>query len=787
VRGAESGHAVKTPTRERREVSVRGIVQGVGFRPFVYTLARRHGLAGLVRNDAEGVHIEAEGLAPELDLFVRSIKEEAPPLAVVEAVSWRPLAVRRESGFRIEHSREGVRRRALISPDVATCGECLAEVFDPADRRYRYPFTNCTNCGPRFTITRSVPYDRALTTMSHFEMCPECEREYEDPANRRFHAQPNACPRCGPRLRLLDRFGHVMRGRPEDPLLRTAQMLRGRAIVAIKGLGGYHLACDPFDAGAVRTLRGRKVRQDKPFALMVRDLAQARELCRVGPEEEELLLSVARPIVLLERRQNTRIAEDVAPRQKTLGVMLAYTPLHHLLLHDVGMPLVMTSGNNSDEPIAYRDEDAFEQLGQIADYFLLHDRPVHVRCDDSVVRVARGRAYPVRRSRGYAPAPLRLAGSFGRHTLACGAELKNTFCVAKERHAFPSHHIGDLENYETLRSFREGVDHYCRLFDVQPELVAYDLHPEYLSTKYARELEEGGLPAIGVQHHHAHIASCLADNERPDSERVIGVALDGTGYGTDGAVWGGEFFEGSLRDGFARRAHLQYAALPGGAAAIREPWRMAISQLLALYGEEETLKLPLAVVRQAGERNVRLVARLIHHELNTPPTSSAGRLFDAVAALVGVPGSRRTTYEGQAAIELELAAEGQTPPGYPFRLRPEGSDWVVDTGPTVEGVVDDLLLGRTAAEISSRFHRTVAEVVVAGCERIRDAEATGAVALSGGTFQNMLLLGQAVELLEQKGFAVYAHRRVPTNDGGLALGQAVLADRISNMEAADDD
>jgi hydrogenase maturation protein HypF len=778
---------MRTPTWERREVSVGGIVQGVGFRPFVYALARRHGLAGLVRNDAEGVHIEVEGLTLELDLFLHRIQEEAPPLAVVETVSWRPLAVRRERGFRIEESREGVRRRALISPDMATCQECLSEVFDPADRRYRYPFTNCTNCGPRFTITLSVPYDRALTTMADFEMCPECEREYEDPADRRFHAQPNACPLCGPQLRLLDRFGHVLRGRPEEPLLRTARILRGRAIVAIKGLGGYHLACDPFDARAVRTLRGRKVRQDKPFALMARDLAQARELCRVGPEEEELLLSPARPIVLLERRENTGVAEEVAPRQSTLGIMLAYTPLHHLLLHDVGMPLVMTSGNNSDEPIAYRDEDAFEQLGQIADYFLLHDRPVHMRCDDSVVRMAAERAYPVRRSRGYAPAPLRLPGSFGRHTLACGGELKNTFCVAKEHHAFLSHHIGDLENYETLRSFREGVEHYCRLFDVQPELVAYDLHPEYLSTKFARELEEAGLPAVGVQHHHAHIASCLADNERPDSERVIGVALDGTGYGTDGAVWGGEFLEGSLRNGFARRAHLQYAPLPGGAAAIRQPWRMAISHLLALYGEEGTLKLPLAVVRQAGERNVQLVARLVDHELNTPPTSSAGRLFDAVAALVGVPGSRQTTYEGQAAIELELAAEGPVPRGYPFRLRPEVAGWVVETGPTIEGIVEDLLLKRTAAEISSKFHRTVAEVVVAGCERTREAGGTGAVALSGGTFQNVLLLDQAEELLVQKGFAVYVHRRVPTNDGGLALGQAVLADRISNMEAVDAD
>src|SRR5918911_2856893 len=536
---------MRAPAQERREFSVRGIVQGVGFRPFIYSLARRHGLTGLVRNDAEGVHIEAEGPPEELELFLQDIKEKAPPLAVVETVAWRPLAVRKEKDFCIEDSREGVRRRALISPDVATCEDCLAELFDPADRRYRYPFTNCTNCGPRFTITRSVPYDRAMTTMARFEMCPECQREYDDPSDRRFHAQPNACPVCGPQVRLLDRFGHELRSKPEDPILRAARMLRGRAILAIKGLGGYHLACGPFDEGAVRTLRGRKVRQDKPFALMARDLEQVRKLCRVGPEEERLLTSSSRPIVLLERREDSGVAEDVAPRQKTLGVMLPYTPLHHLLLHDAGIPLVMTSGNRSDEPIAYRDEEAFEQLWDIADYFLVHDRPIHMRTDDSVVRAVGEKEYQIRRSRGYAPRPLAVAENFDRHTFACGGELKNTVCVAKERYVFLSHHIGDMENYETLRSFREGIEHYCRLFDVQPELVAYDLHPEYLSTKYAMELEEAGLPAVGVQHHHAHIASCLADNERPGEERVIGVALDGTGYGTDGAVWGGGFLEGS--------------------------------------------------------------------------------------------------------------------------------------------------------------------------------------------------------------------------------------------------
>ena len=767
---------MRTPIQERREIFIRGIVQGVGFRPFVYALARRHGLTGLVRNDAEGVRIEVEGLPEELYHFLREIEEEAPPLAVVEAVSWRPLAARGELDFRIEESREGDRRRALVSPDVATCEDCLAEIYDPADRRYRYPFTNCTNCGPRFTITRSVPYDRATTTMSGFQMCPECQREYEDPSDRRFHAQPNACPACGPRVRLLDRFGHELHAKPEDPILRTARMLRGRAIVAIKGLGGYHLACDPFDERAVRTLRGRKVRQDKPFALMAKDLDQVRALCHTTPEEEKVLLSPARPIVLLRRREDSGVAEDVAPRQNTLGVMLAYTPLHHLLLNDTDIPLVMTSGNNSDEPIAYRDEDAFGQIGEIADYFLVHDRPIHMRADDSVVRITDRETYPIRRSRGYAPAPLLVAENFGRHLLACGGELKNTFCVAKDSYAFLSHHIGDLENYETLRSFREGVEHFCRFFDVRPELVAHDLHPEYLSTKYVRELEEAGLPIVGVQHHHAHVASCLADNERPGYERVIGVSFDGTGYGTDGAVWGGEFFEGSIEEGFIRRGHLEYAPLPGGSAAIRQPWRMALAHLVSLYGEEEALTLPLTVVRHAGERNARLIARLVEHGLNTPPTSSAGRLFDAVAALVGVPGTERTTYEGQAAVELELAAGDPVNQGYPFRLHPEGEGWVVETRGVIGGVVDDLLAVRRVGEISSRFHRTMAEVVVAGCERVRDGGGTSAVALSGGTFQNMLLLGQVVELLEGNGFRVYRHRRVPANDGGLALGQVVLAD-----------
>ncbi|HET7272181.1 MAG TPA: carbamoyltransferase HypF [Rubrobacter sp.] len=769
---------MKAPARERRDVSVRGIVQGVGFRPFVYALARKHGLSGTVRNDAEGVRIEAEGSPEELERFVRALQEESPPLAVVESVHWQPLAARGDAEFRIARSREGLRRQALVSPDVATCDDCLAELLNPEDRRYRYPFTNCTNCGPRFTITRSVPYDRATTTMSRFEMCPDCQSEYDDPSDRRFHAQPNACPVCGPQVRLLDRFGHELHAKPEDPIARAARMLRGRAVVAIKGLGGYHLACDPLDEKAVRTLRGRKVRQDKPFALMARDLAQVREICHVSPEEEAMLTSPSRPIVLLQSRENSSVADEVAPRQKTLGVMLAYTPLHHLLLRDAGIPLVMTSGNNSDEPIAYRDDEAFGQLCEIADYFLVHDREIHMRCDDTVVRTAGRRPYQIRRSRGYAPAPLRLAESVPRHTLACGGELKNTFCLARGSHAFVSHHIGDMENYETLRSFREGIEHYSTLFDVKPELVAYDLHPEYLSTKYARELEESGLPAVGIQHHQAHVASCLADNERDGDEHVIGVALDGTGYGTDGAVWGGEFFEGSLDEGFTRLAHLEYAPLPGGSAAIKQPWRMALGYLISRYGEEETLKLPLAAVREAGERNVHLIARLVQHELNTPPTSSAGRLFDTVAALVGVPGSKRTTYEGQAAIELELAANGPTTRSYPYQLRPEGDGWIVQTSEVIEAVVEDLLSERPKAEISASFHRTMADMVVAVCDAVRKSEGASAVAISGGTFQNMLLLDQTIKLLEEEKFVVYTHSRVSANDGGIALGQAILADTV---------
>jgi hydrogenase maturation protein HypF len=780
---------------ERREISVRGIVQGVGFRPFVYALAQHCRLSGVVQNDAQGVHVEVEGPRERVELFLRRIETDAPPLAVVEAVTWQSQAIRGGSEFRIEESRPGASKHALVSPDVATCAACLHELFEPTDRRHRYPFINCTNCGPRFTITHSIPYDRATTTMAGFSMCPDCKREYDDPADRRFHAQPNACPACGPRAWLTDASRCELPLERDDAIARAAALLRAGAVVAIKGLGGYHLACDPFNVAAVRALRTRKAREDRPFALMARHLDDIRALCRVTPDEETLLTAPARPIVLLARRDDMAgsgpsVAPEVAPRQTTLGMMLAYTPLHHLLLHDMGSPLVMTSGNRSSEPIAYRDVDAFEQIGRIADYFLIHDRPIHMRCDDSVVRVfpvlPGGRQdtqpQPIRRSRGYAPAPLSVSRQFSVHTLACGGQLKNTFCLARGRHAFVSHHIGDLENYETLHSYKEGITHYCDLFEVEPRLVACDLHPGYLSTQYAQELQDAGLPLIAVQHHHAHIAACLADNQRPSTERVIGVAFDGTGYGTDGTIWGGEFFEGSIDDRFVRRAHLEYAALPGGEAAIRQPWRSAFAFLCGIYSQSELENLPIPFLHQVDDCTLRLVRQIVEGDSNlswvAPTSSSAGRLFDVVAALVGVPGSLNTTYEGQAAIELELVAHGATTYAYPFSLRPEGEGWVVETRDLLCAVVEDRIAGTTAGEIAARFHHTMAEIVVAGCRQIGRAGGERAVALSGGTFQNALLVRQVVPQLQEEGFSVYMHRRVPANDGGLSLGQAVLAHSV---------
>jgi len=742
----------------RTAIRVEGVVQGVGFRPFVYTLATGLGLTGLVGNDLDGVFAEVEGPAAAVSEFLARLERDAPPLARIERVTAAAMKPSGSASFAIAASQAQGPRRTLISADTATCQDCLRELNDPADRRFGYPFINCTNCGPRFTIVRDVPYDRPLTTMAPFKMCEPCAAEYHDPADRRFHAQPTCCPACGPRLALHPSHDTAA---GDDPLIAAARLLRQGAIVAVKGLGGYHLAADAASEEATARLRARKHREDKPFAVMAADLAAARQLADVDAAAAALLTSPARPIVLLPRRPRAAIAKATAPGNRQLGVMLPYTPLHHLLLQAIARPIVLTSGNVSDEPIAYRDDDARDRLAGIADAFLVHDRPIHVRTDDSVTRTFRGRPVLLRRSRGYVPEPIAVHSGFPRPVLAVGAELKNTFCLARDHHAFVSHHIGDLENAETLRSFTEGIEHFARLFDVAPRVVAHDLHPEYLSTKYAVELD--GVDLHGVQHHHAHIASCLADNA--EAGPVIGVAFDGTGYGPDGTIWGGEFLLADLRTA-ERGGHLAPVPMPGGAAAIRQPWRMAAAYL----GRDD-----LDVARRHQDRWPAVVA-MAARGVNSPLTSSAGRLFDAAAALLGVRDA--INYEGQAAIELEQLAEPESPAearAYPAAVEAGAGPFKIRGADLLHAIVDDLTNRVPAPVIAARFHHGVAALIEAGCLRMRDRHGLGTVALSGGVFQNALLLHAAAGRLEARGFRVLVHSRVPCNDGGISLGQAVVA------------
>jgi len=726
--------SVQAPSRRRTRVRVHGTVQGVGFRPYVYRLAGECGLGGYVLNDAQGVLLEIEGSADAVQSFLARLTPEAPPLAVLERVLAEELVPGGERVFTIRESAGGGIPDAPVTPDTATCADCLRELFDPADRRYRYPFINCTNCGPRFTIVRAVPYDRPLTTMASFTMCPACRAEYEDPSDRRFHAQPNACPACGPSLPLLD---------------AAVAAIRDGAIVAVKGIGGYHLACRADDERAVSTLRTRKHREDKPFALMAPSLTVAESLIALDQTGRELITSPGRPIVLAPRCPRAPVAESVAPGAPELGVMLPYSPLHHLLLADVGATLVLTSGNVSDEPIAYRDEDALERLKHIADVFLVHDRPIETRTDDSVVR---GRTV-LRRSRGYVPAAVALPGAgTPRPLLACGAELKNTFCLAKGERAWVSHHIGDLENYETLRSFTDGIEHFKRLFAVEPEVVVHDLHPEYLSTKYALELD--GIELVGVQHHHAHLAACLAEHGEPGP--AIGAIFDGTGYGFDGTVWGGELLYGDVRS-FERVGSLMAVALPGGARAIKQPWRMACAWLVASGLE------PPAAWRPIGE--------LARSGLASPLTTSMGRLFDAVAAVAGI--RAEVNYEGQAAIELEAACDPSERGSYPIALT--GEPLVIDPRETIRAVAADVRAGRSSGVIARRFHRAIASATVEACVGLADAHATEVVALSGGVFQNRVLLESVSDGLTATGLRVLVPERLPAGDGGISYGQAAVA------------
>ena len=764
---------------QRRRYRITGIVQGVGFRPFVFTLATRLGLTGFVGNDSSGVFVEVQGPAATLDIFGACVQSETPPLAHIEQITFTALPLQATHDFVIAHSQVDPTQRTLISPDQAICADCLRELFDPTDRRYRYPFINCTNCGPRFTITRDIPYDRPLTTMAGFTMCAACQAEYDDPHNRRFHAQPNACPVCGPQvsLQLPQRQSTAPLPTGNPALLATQQLLAAGQIVAIKGIGGFHLACAATNDGAVALLRMRKSRIDKPFAVMTLDLEQARGFAEINSDEAALLTSRERPIVLLRKRSDYALSPLVAPGNPYIGVMLPYTPLHYLLLSEGGlatpfMPLVMTSGNLSDEPIVIDNQDALTKLNALADAFLLHDRPIHVPCDDSVVRVFQGRELPIRRSRGYAPFPIRLPFQVETPVLAVGGELKSTFCLAYDDHAFLSQHIGDMENLETLDAFSRAVDHFTRIFRLTPQLIACDRHPGYLSSRWAesyRVAHDSMPPVVKVQHHHAHLAALLAEHGLRGDTPLIGCCFDGTGYGDDGAIWGGEVLLADYRQA-QRVAHLAYVPLPGGDASVKRPYRTALAYLWAA-GVAWDERLPPVAACSPVERGVLL--RQLESGFQTVPTSSMGRLFDGVAALAGI--RQVVTYEAQAAIELEafvMADAGTTP--YVFALS-STLPWQIDPAPVIRAIAADVLNGVPLPLIATRFHLAVAELIVTLATQLRATHGLTTIGLSGGVFQNVQLLQLTFDCLQIAGFTTLVHHRVPPNDGGLALGQALIA------------
>lgn len=733
----------------------------MGFRPFVYRLANRLGLSGWVRNTGEGVQIEVEGDASAIEDFRRAVRDEAPPLAVICQLRARPVPALGETGFAIIESARSA-AGGEVSPDCDVCDDCLAELFDPDNRRHDYPFINCTNCGPRYSIITGIPYDRPATTMAGFAMCDDCLAEYHDPGNRRFHAQPNACPVCGPRLSLLAPNGAPVCG---DALKLALEALSQGKIVAVKGVGGYHLAVDAGNQAALERLRQRKRRDEKPFAMLAADLEAVRRHVHCSELEGRLLLGVERPIVLMRKVAGSSISDLVAPGNGWFGFMLPGNPLQHLLARGSGAPLVMTSGNLSDEPIAYRDGEALEMLSGIADLFLTHDREIHTRTDDSVLRLYRGEPLFLRRSRGYVPRAVQLPAEQAS-VLAVGGELKATLCLTRGDRAFMSQHVGDLKNVATLASLEQSASDLQRLLEITPALVAHDLHPDYLSTGYAASL---GFPTVGVQHHHAHMASCMAENGLEGE--VIGVILDGTGYGTDGTIWGGEFLVGGYNR-FERRAHFAQLRLPGGDAAVKEPYRMALSVLYSLHGDR-LFDQPLSVLSEVAQADRPLFLKMLEKGINSPLTSSCGRLFDAVSALIGV--RSRISYEGQAAIELEALAEqgGEVEP-YPYQVREEWGA-VLDFTPAVAAICADLAQGRSRADIARGFHLTVARGVLDVCRKLREETGYVRVVLSGGVFQNRLLTEEVAELLAGDAFEVYCHRLVPPNDGGLALGQAAIA------------
>ncbi len=749
-------------TLARKRLQVTGVVQGVGFRPFIYRLARRHRLSGWVCNTSQCVEIEVEGDPAAVATFIIELQHEAPALARIDAVVSDTTPPKGSQGFSIRESRRLAATQALIPADVATCADCLADVTDPHNRRYQYPFTNCTNCGPRFTIIRQVPYDRPHTTMAAFDLCPACRSEYEDPEDRRFHAEPTACPVCGPRVWLEQGERRL----EPDAIPAAARLLNDGKIVAVKGLGGFHLAADAAHDNAVQTLRERKGRVAKPFAVMVRDLAEAERLCLIGEAERARLLSRERPIVLARRRPESGISRHVAPGHKYLGLMLPYTPLHFLLMEHAPAALVMTSGNLSEEPLVCRIDEARSKLANLADAFLMHNRDIQVPCDDSVVRPVAGGAIPLRRARGFVPNPIYLPID-SEPILGVGAEQKNTFCVAAQGVALLSQHIGDLDSVETFDYYQRAITHFKALCRQDPVIVAHDLHPHYLSTRYAQDLL--GVRLIGVQHHHAHIAACLAENRRTD--RCIGIALDGTGYGPDGTVWGGELLVADLAD-FTRAGHLASVRLPGGETAVKDPGRMAAAYLYALYGDDF-----LSQARRLGIEFAPLEGRILHRQLaeglNSPFTTSAGRLFDALAGALNV--CRIRTYEGQPAMELEMAAAEDEEGFYPAAIAAQGDALVLDTLAIFGSAVADFLAGVNPAIISGRFHNSLVRLLADACDLVRKQTGLNLAALSGGVMQNAVLFTRLQRSLTERGFEVLTHNLAPPNDGAIALGQVAVA------------
>ena len=752
-----------------RRIAVVGTVQGVGFRPWVYRIARELGIGGQVRNDVGGVTVEAFGEPSALDGLVHALQSDHPPAAEIRSLRWEEIPVRETDEFVIAPSLPGTGRRVSIPADLATCPACVEEILDPANRRYRYPFTNCTDCGPRFTIARDAPYDRPVTSMAGFVMCEACQREYDDPADRRFHAQPNACPRCGPQLQLLDSTGKGLAS--ADPLGEAAAALRAGSLVAVKGLGGYHLACDATSSEAVRLLRERKRRDAKPFAVMVRDLKEARRLATLSEAEAHLLESVERPIVLVPRKRVGRsVVPEVAPDNPLLGLMLPYTPLHHLLLAEVDRPLVMTSGNLSDEPIVFEQAEALKKLREVADLFLTHDRPIVTRCDDSVTRVVAGAPVLLRRSRGYAPRPIPLARAVARPVLACGAQMKNTYCLAAGDIAVLGPHVGDLDQLEVHKSYEESIDRMQRFLGCRPEVIAYDLHPDYASTRYALDRPE--TVKVAVQHHHAHVASAIAEHglEGP----VIGVVFDGTGYGTDGNAWGGEILVASAA-GFQRLATLHPVALAGGERAIREPWRIGLALLLDAYdGDPPGLWNFPAIPEDTGVQ----VRQALTLGINAPKAHGMGRLFDGIGALVLGLGKAR--YEGEVALAWNLAADPGAHGRYPFGIDTRGSLLELDLRPMVRALVEEHLVGVPAPRLSAKFHDTLAHATATLVGLVRDRAGDLPVVLTGGCFQNARLAEGLAAALEPE-FEVHLHRQVPPGDGGIALGQVMVADATTRV------